>query len=133
MISSIHAAHVDTSAAQENTQTALSPPRFHFSPCLFYGNIYLCGYGSALLERFLHRITRCCLSNSLCLLVRTVTAVCVEDNMLVVHLKYNIGLERDRPNSWSRLASKARTMTFSGKLAASGEYNPQCALHHAQK
>ena len=38
-----------------------------FNPCLFNGSIYLYGRSSSLLEAFSPILTRCCLSNSLCL------------------------------------------------------------------
>ena len=79
---------------QQHTWTLLQPmkaPRYKFNPCLFNGNIYLCGYGSEVLEAFSPQNDQM-LSFQLTMPAGTSSSCCmyVEDTMLVVHLKYNI-------------------------------------------
>ena len=77
---------------QQHTWTLL--PRMHkarinFNPCLFNGNIYLCGYPHSLLEAFSPQ-TDLMLPFQLSMPANSPCCMYVEDDLLVVHLSGNI-------------------------------------------
>ena len=77
---------------QQHTWTLLPPmqeAKSYFNPCLFNGSIYLCGYGSTLLEEFSPQ-TDLMLSFLLFMPASSYCCMYVEDNLLVVHLNRNI-------------------------------------------
>jgi len=96
---------------QQHMWTLLPPmqeARSNFNPCLFKGSIYLCGYGSSLLEAFSPQ-TDLMLPFQLSMHVDSACCMYVEDNLLVVHLNRNILKFRTGQTDLLAQASRSNT------------------------
>ena len=91
--------------------------RYYFNPCMYFGVIYICGYGSCLMEAFSLQPQEQFVPNfNITLPENRACCVYVADNLLVVHsfswiLKYKPGrnnqlLEEDSRKQFAAWADK---------------------------
>ena len=98
---------------QQHTWTLLpsmKQARYHFNPCLFHENIFLCGDWSPLLEAFSPQRDQM-LPFQLSMPVDVLSPCCmyVEDNCLVVHFNHNI--LKYRVEEAKKLVQTSRSIT----------------------